>query len=111
MRIFHIATSADWAAAQKCGVYTRSTLARSLAEEGFIHAAYSSQWPKVLARHFVGVYEPLVLLEVDTGRLTSVVIEEQPVPGSEMICPHIYGPLNLDAVVSISDVTRPEEYV
>jgi uncharacterized protein (DUF952 family) len=39
MRIFHIATLADWKQAAESGSYTTSTLGRTLAEEGFIHAA------------------------------------------------------------------------
>ena len=39
MRIFHIATAADWAEAQRTGSYTTSTRGRSLEQEGFVHAS------------------------------------------------------------------------
>ena len=107
MRIFHIATPEDWASARQSGTYTTSTLGRSLAEEGFIHAAFEDQWPLVLRRYYAEVYTPLLLLEIDTDRLTSTLVEEQPAPGVEAIYPHIYGPLNVDAVVSTRDISRP----
>lgn len=109
MRIFHIATANDWAAAQESGEYTTSTFGRSLAEEGFIHAAFQEQWPVVKRRYYAEVYAPLVLLEIETDRLTSVLIEEQPAPGVEEIYPHIYGPLNVDAVVGVRDISRSTE--
>ena len=38
-RIYHIAVRADWERALADGAYTRSTVDRTLAEEGFIHAS------------------------------------------------------------------------
>ena len=97
-RIFHIATAADWEAARRSGSYTTSTYGVSLAEEGFIHASRADQWPAVRERWYAGVQEPLVLLVVDTGRLTSPVVEEVPSGASESF-PHVYGPIDLEAVV------------
>lgn len=107
MRIFHIATPEDWASAQQTGSYTTSTLGRSLAEEGFIHAAFEDQWPLVLRRYYAEVHTPLLLLEIETDRLSSLLVEEQPAPGVDAIYPHIYGPLNVDAVVSTRDIPWP----
>ena len=100
MRIFHIATRADWEGAQLAGAYTTSTIGRPLQQEGFIHAAFEEQWPLVKRRYYADAFEPLLLLEIDPERLTSPLIEEQPAPGVEEVYPHIYGPLNLDAVVA-----------
>ena len=69
MRIFHVATRADWEAAQASGAYTTSTRGASLAEEGFIHAARADQWEAVHAAYYADVAEPLVLLEIDTDLL------------------------------------------
>ena len=41
----------------------------------------------------------LLLLTIDTDRLTSPVVEEQ-VPGAERPFPHVYGPVNVSAVVA-----------
>ena len=69
MRIFHLATKADWAAAQASGAYTTSTYGVTLAEEGFIHASRADQWEGVRERYYADVEEPLVLLEIDTDLL------------------------------------------
>ncbi|HWJ81344.1 MAG TPA: DUF952 domain-containing protein [Nocardioides sp.] len=97
--IFHIALASEWAAARERGVYTTSTLGRSLAEEGFIHASRADQWPGVRERFYGGVTEPLVLLQIDTDRLDVPVVEEPPAPGVAETFPHLYGPLRVDAVV------------
>jgi len=96
-RIFHIATVADWEAAQESGSYTTSTRGRTLAEEGFIHASRAEQWPQVRRRFYADVTEPLLLLVIDTERLDVPLVEEE-VPGGESF-PHLYGPLRPSAVV------------
>ena len=96
-RIFHIATVADWEAAQASGSYTTSTRGRTLAEEGFIHASRADQWTAVRERWYADVTEPLLLLVIDTDLLDVPVVEEE-VPGGETF-PHLYGPLRPSAVV------------
>jgi len=98
--IFHVATAADWEAAQASGSYTTSTRGRTLAEEGFLHASRADQWQGVLARYYADVGEPLVLLVVDAGRLGVPVLEEA-VPGSDDTFPHVYGALDPAAVVRV----------
>lgn len=98
MRIFHIATAADWDAAQRSGSYTTSTLGRTLAEEGFIHASRADQWQGVRERFYAGVAESLLLLVIETELLTSPVVEEV-APDADESFPHVYGPINASAVV------------
>lgn len=97
-RIYHLALARDWAEAQVAGEYAVSTLGRALAEEGFIHASREDQWRGVRERFYSDVTEPLVLLVIDPDRLHAEVREEE-VPGSDETFPHLYGPINLDAVV------------
>jgi uncharacterized protein (DUF952 family) len=97
MRIFHIATLADWRSAEASGVYTTSTLGRTLEQEGFIHAARHSQVPLVRDRYYAEVTEPLVVLEIETERLDVEVRDEQ--VGDE-VYPHVYGPVPTSAVVA-----------
>ena len=98
MRIFHVAVRSDWEAARRAGSYTVSTRGRSLAEEGFIHASRGDQWQGVRERFYSDVDEPLVLLVIDTDRLRSPVVDEVPEGATESF-PHVYGPLNVEAVV------------
>ena len=99
--IYHIATAADWEQARRDGRYTISTRGRTLAEEGFIHAATAGQVVQV-ADAFYRDAPDLVLLVIDTERVGPPIRYER-VPGQADPYPHIYGPLNLDAVVE----TRP----
>ena len=100
MRIFHIASAAEWRQAQATGSYTTSTRGRTLAEEGFIHASRGDQWQGVRERYYADVTEPLVLLSIDPDLLGSPVIEEA-VPGTDETYPHVYGPIDVGAVVTV----------
>ncbi len=103
MRIFHIATVADWEAARQFGAYRTSTRGRTLEDEGFLHAAHRSQVQPVFQRYYSDVTDPLLLLTIDTDRL-SVPWREDPV-GDESY-PHIYGPLSPEAVVGVQALNR-----
>ena len=95
--IYHIALAADWAQAQRDGQYTTSTRGRTLAQEGFIHGSTAAQVSQVADAYYRDAPD-LVLLVIDTERVGSPLRYEQ-VPGQPDPYPHIYGPLNLDAVV------------
>ena len=105
-RIYHLATAADWQAAQVSGRYTTSTRGRTLAEEGFLHASRADQWQGVRERYYADLTEPLVLLVIETGRLDVPVLEEA-VPGSAETYPHVYGPLDPGAVVEVVPLDDP----
>lgn len=100
MRIFHVATLADWQEATRTGRYTTSTYGVTLAEEGFIHASRADQWQAVRERWYADASEPLVLLVVDTDRLSAPVVEE-PAPGTTETFPHVYGAIETSAVVQV----------
>ena len=103
--IFHLATVADWQAAEASGSYTTSTRGVSLEQEGFIHLSRDSQAGMVLDNYYADATEPLTLLTVDTNFLTSSWQFDE-VLGAELSFPHIYGPLNPDAVVDVTPLTR-----
>jgi glutathione S-transferase len=89
---------ADWERARADGEYTRSTVDKTLAEEGFIHASQASQVVRTANKFYRDVPGDLVLLVIDPGLLRAELRYED-VPGAELPFPHIYGPLNADAVV------------
>jgi glutathione S-transferase len=95
--IYHLTSRSDWAQAREAGDYRVSTLGRTLREEGFIHCSRAGQVAGVANRFYRGQAE-LVLLTIDEQRVGPEVRHEA-VPGSAEPFPHIYGPLNLDAVV------------
>src|SRR5688572_3180421 len=97
-RIYHLATRGDWLDATKAGVsYQRSTLGKSLAEEGFIHCSYASQLQTVADAVFRG-RDDVVLLTIDPSRVPAEIRVENLDGGTELF-PHIYGPLPVDAVL------------
>ncbi len=99
--ILHIAFPDEWAAAQAAGAYRMSTRGVSLDDGAtFIHASRFDQVGATANRFYADVAHPLVLLVIDPERLVSALCDEV-VDGSGTTFPHIYGPLNLDAVVDV----------
>ena len=107
--ILHIAFVDQWEAALRAGSYRWSTRGKSLDDGAtFIHASRPEQ--VVMVANFAyddvdGTAEPLCLLVIDTARLVSALCDED-LDGTGMSFPHIYGPLNLDAVVGVRPYHR-----
>lgn len=102
--IFHCSLLTDWQAGQETGEYRISSRGLTLDQEGFIHACYAHQVDGVLQRYYADVTDPMVLLRIDPGRLTVPVVPELP-PGGDERFPHIYGPLPVAAVTSVTAIT------
>jgi len=104
--ILHIAFVEQWEAARQAGSYRWSTLGKSLDDGAtFIHASRFEQVAMVANFVYTDVQEPLCLLVIDTTRLVSAVCDED-LDGIGINFPHIYGPLNLDAVVDVRPYSR-----
>ena len=101
--IFHLTEPDLWRRSMEEGQHTGSTRGRELADEGFIHCSTAEQWPAVRALFYADV-DDLLLLHIDEKRLTDPVVYEQlgdaPAP-----FPHVYGPIPLDAVVRVEQLT------
>ncbi|MGB7873438.1 MAG: DUF952 domain-containing protein [Anaerolineales bacterium] len=97
--ILHLASNDAWLASVKDGIYH----ADSLSMEGFIHCSKPSQIMGV-ANAFYRGQSGLVLLMIDSSKLQPELkweppAEPEPTHAREgELFPHIYGPLNLDAV-------------
>ena len=94
MILLHIIEPVAWEAAQAAGEYAPP----SLAAEGFIHFSKPEQIPFVANTYFRG-HTGLLVLVVDTDKLTASYRFDD-VPGHGTF-PHLYGPLNLDSVVTV----------
>ena len=103
MRIFHVATLADWQQAKVSGSYTTSTYGATLEEVGYLHAARREQVSGVLAQFYTDVGEPVLVLEIDTDLLDVPWRQDQ--VGDDTY-PHIYGPLKPEAVVGFHAPSR-----
>jgi uncharacterized protein (DUF952 family) len=93
--ILHITTPDAWAEAQQQRQYT----ADSLAEEGFIHCSTPAQVVYVANERFRGRTD-LILLLITASRVHAPIIYEDCYETGQNF-PHIYGPLNLDAVAEV----------
>jgi uncharacterized protein (DUF952 family) len=91
--IFHITTREQWNHASLAGKYQ----ADSLVSEGFIHCSTAAQLGSSGRRHFSG-QTGLVVLEIDPDKLRWELRWEG--SGANLF-PHLYGPLDLDAVISV----------
>ena len=99
--IFHITTPMAWNEAKNAGEYR----AASLLTEGFIHCSTLSQVIPVANLYYKG-QSGMILLQIEPTLLSSDLKWEPPsggtpppgVPEGDPF-PHVYGPINLDAVV------------
>lgn len=101
--IYHITTRAAWAQAQPDGAYRTE----SLAQVGFIHFSMREQVVQTANLYYAGQRD-LLLLVVDPALLKSELRYEPPTetPGAarrDEHFPHLYGALNLNAVVRVVD--------
>jgi uncharacterized protein (DUF952 family) len=103
-KIFHVTRAVDWREADSRGGYHVSTRDRTLEEEGFIHCSFEQQVAYVVATYFRDVDDELVVLVIDRQRVSAEVRVES--AGGDEWFPHMYGPLNLDAVIDVRPVER-----
>jgi uncharacterized protein (DUF952 family) len=96
--ILHILSRPQWNWAQQRGDYRPP----SLAAEGFIHCSTITQVIET-ANLFYRKQHDLLVLRIDERKLVSrLKFEASAIAGdarSQALFPHIYGPLNLDAVI------------
>ena len=91
MLIYHIVLPDAWAAFES-DLYR----AARLETEGFIHCSFTEQLDAVIARYYDGAGS-VVVLEIETEKLMSRMLKE--LSTNNEIYPHIYGPINRDAIV------------
>ena len=94
--ILHITQSDRWAKAKNLGTYRSETLD----SEGFIHCSTVAQ---VIgsANRFFKQQQDLVILVIAIDRVTAEIRDEG-TPNN--LFPHIYGELNIDAVIQSIDL-------
>ncbi|WP_414657633.1 DUF952 domain-containing protein [Deinococcus sp. VB343] len=103
--VTHITTRDAWNAAQRAGEYRHP----SLDKQGFIHFFEPTPEQLLSVANALFLGQPgLVLLVVDPSRLAAPLRYEEYEPGS-LHFPHLYGPLNLDAVTEVLDFVPGED--
>jgi len=100
--ILHIVKRDDWENAIRKGEYAPA----SLDTEGFIHCSTAAQVVDTANRFYRGQSELMIVCLEEThltSRLTyepAVRVDDQP---ADTLFPHIYGPLNLEAVSEVHE--------
>jgi uncharacterized protein (DUF952 family) len=95
--ILHITPADRWAQAKNLGTYRSD----SSDTEGFIHCSTLAQVIGSANRFFKDLTD-LVILVIDIDRVTPEIRYEGADPNN--LFPHIYGELNIDAVVRVIDL-------
>lgn len=96
--LLHITTREAWDLATAAGEYRASTLET----EGFMHMSEPNQVVASAERHCRGLPD-LVLLCIDPQRLIAELRYEL-APARGELFPHLFGPLNLEAVIAVLDL-------
>ena len=97
--IYHITKPTIWNSGLSNGAYVPVEFDK----DGFIHCSKEDQVLDVAGRYYSGQTE-LLLLRIEPSRLTSKLVYENLIGGDEQF-PHIYGPLNINAVDSTAEFT------
>lgn len=101
--IYHLITDSAWEEARSAPEYR----AESLATEGFIHCSESVEQMLRVANRLYAGHDDMLALELETDRLVSPIKREPSRSGE--VYPHIYGPLNTDAVVRVLSLQRSSD--
>ncbi len=96
MKIYHIVTPEVWETFKDKYFYE----AESLTIEGFIHCSFADQLDGVLQRYYKDA-EKVLILTLDTEKLSSKLVNEAST--NNEIYPHIYGKINISAVVNVEE--------
>jgi uncharacterized protein (DUF952 family) len=97
--LVHICATDEWRRAQARGEHSPD----SLEAVGFIHLSAPEQVHLPANRLYAGRTD-LVLLRIDPDRLTAPIRWEpgMPTDPESMLFPHLYGPLSVEAVTSVT---------
>ncbi len=98
--IYLLSSEQEYNQALKQGFLIRD----SIELEGFIHASPREQLTRVANKYYKDTIKPLILV-VDTSKV-SVEVKWEPAAGS--LYPHIYGPLNADAIIETQEISLNE---
>ena len=101
--VLHIAHRDIWEASSSGGYYRPL----SLDSDGFIHCSTPEQTVDTANQFYLG-QEGLILLCIDTSKVEAEVRYEGPAgvgdPRAAALFPHIYGPLNVSAVIKVVEL-------
>jgi uncharacterized protein (DUF952 family) len=116
-RIFHLTPASYY----HCQPLDQPYQPATFAEEGFIHCtAGAAKLIEIANLYFTPLQDELLALEIDPARLAAPLIFEPPIPpqnatmsvalnplpNPNTLFPHIYGPLNRQAIIACFTLKR-----
>ena len=113
--IYHLTPAREF----RLGIETNAYTPPAFATDGFVHCTATRRLALAVAKdYFSACSEPLLVLAIDPARLTSPVRFEAPAPlpgggrehlAGEALFPHVYGPIQLTAIIGIGVLDRRED--
>jgi uncharacterized protein (DUF952 family) len=113
--IYHLVPESEFRAQIERNTY----IPACFAQDGFIHCTGDADTVLAVANdYFAGVEEPVLVLVIETAKVKAEVRFEPPVPVEgggrshlepTLLFPHIYGGLNIDAVVEVGIVQKDDK--
>ena len=101
--IYHITTKEKWELAKEKKAYDFC----ALETEGFIHCSTYKQTSETAIRFFKDA-AAIIVLKIEESKVESKLIYEKAIDVDEMF-PHIYGPININSIVSILSIVKDDE--
>jgi len=101
--IYKIATKAQWAGAERAGVFEGAPIDIA---DGFIHFSTADQVRETAAKHFAG-QDDLLLVAIDTKDFGDELKWEVSRGGA--LFPHLYRPLDLASAIWVKDLPLGED--
>ena len=99
MAVYHLVPREEYEAGDPAADYVPT----AFADDGFIHLTDGAdELTAVGNRYYRSDPRPYVALRVDLARVRAPVCYEDP----RRVYPHVYGPLNRDAIVAVVDLPR-----
>lgn len=98
--IYHAIPKTDWEKFKDKKEFTHP----SLEKDGFIHFSLLEQVISIAYYTYRDSEDEILLLEVDEKKLNSKVLHEDLKLHGRY--PHVYGPINMDAVVNVYELER-----
>lgn len=101
--IYHTVSSGDFEKYNNNGTYVHKTLE----SEGFIHCCDRTLLDDILNAYYKDLNETLVLI-IDPGKVKEILKYED-LTGSGIMFPHLYGPLDMSAVIEKRAVKKEKD--
>jgi len=96
--MYHLVPRSEWESADPARPYVPT----AFGQDGFVHCTDGAEEVAATANRYYSGVDDLLVLVLDRSRLTAPVRYEDPA----RIYPHVYGPIERDAIVEVMGMQR-----